>query len=187
MAPVGSISVKRYFRSDREKHCKDDELPMENGWLPAFVTRPSQLCRQMGWWSGEKTPLFLRVRLVKSPTGINSGHKFEKQVARCPISSGGSRIRWAAWHAGTASRELRGGAEHRSTRSLFAPHFNSTGKDFFLFDTFEEYPEEQMTEREMDDRIRENQDLYGEAHDIACRTRTFPEEGEVDSRKCDNL
>lgn len=53
--------------------------------------------------------------------------------------------------------------------------FNSTGKDFFLFDTFEGIPEEQMSEREREDRLRENEEFYEDSYETTRRNfEPFP-------------
>jgi hypothetical protein len=47
--------------------------------------------------------------------------------------------------------------------------FNSTGKDFYLFDTFAGIPESQMLADERAARVRENEDLYEECFEVARR------------------
>ena len=53
--------------------------------------------------------------------------------------------------------------------------FNSTGKSFFLFDTYSGIPADQMLESERADRLNENRSMYNECYDIARRNfRPFP-------------
>lgn len=86
---------------------------------------------------------------------------------------------WAAWHA----KQLPGSfVECGVNTGIFSLavcnyiDFNSTEKDFFLFDTFQGIPEEQMAERERNpDRIRAFREIYEECYDIARRNfEPFP-------------
>lgn len=66
--------------------------------------------------------------------------------------------------------------------------FNSTGKDFFLFDTFEGIPEEQMAEEEREERLAFNQAFYDECYDTARRTFSpFPKAHLVRGKVPDTL
>jgi O-methyltransferase len=47
--------------------------------------------------------------------------------------------------------------------------FNSLDKDFYLFDTFQGIPEEQMSEVERDERIRHNKSHYTECYETAVK------------------
>lgn len=116
-----------------------------------------------------REPAFVRAYQI----GINSGHKFGKTGSEDVHIEWRVHVAcWTAWHAKQLPGSFVECGVNTGIYSLAVCNyidFNSTGKDFFLFDTFEGIPEEQMTERERDDRIRENQELYGEVYDIARR------------------
>jgi len=79
---------------------------------------------------------------------------------------------WAAWHA----KQLPGSfVECGTYTGIFSLaicnyiDFNSRGKDFFCFDTFEGIPEHQMTESERVERMQENEAWYSEHYELARR------------------
>jgi len=79
---------------------------------------------------------------------------------------------WAGWHA----RHLPGHfVECGVNTGIFSlavcDHidFNATGKDFFLFDTFEGIPEEQMAVEEKDLGLEANRVAYDECYELARR------------------
>lgn len=113
--------------------------------------------------------------------GMNSGHKIGREKGSNNDIHIEWRVHvacWAAWHA----KQLPGSfVECGVNTGIFSLavcnyiDFNSTGKDFFLFDTFKGIPEEQMAEREKDDRLRESKERYEECYDIARRNfESFP-------------
>ena len=79
---------------------------------------------------------------------------------------------WAGWHA----RHLPGHfVECGVNTGIFSLavcdtiDFNATGKDFFLFDTFEGIPEEQMAVEEKDHGLEANRVAYDECYELARR------------------
>ncbi len=113
--------------------------------------------------------------------GMDSGHKISRPKGSnvdIHIEWRVHVVLWAAWHA----RQLPGSfVECGVNTGIFSLaicdylDFNSTGKDFFLFDTFEGIPEEQMAELEREDRVRANQEAYEDCYHIACRNfEPFP-------------
>lgn len=122
-------------------------------------------------------PTFVRAYQI----GMDSGHK----VGRLEGSNADIHIEWrvhvalwAAWHAKQLPGSFVECGVNTGIYSLAICNyidFNSTGKDFFLFDTFEGIPEEQMAESEKKDRVGENQLMYEECYDIASRNfEPFP-------------
>jgi hypothetical protein len=112
--------------------------------------------------------------------GMDSGHK----IGRAKGSNVDIHIEWrvqvvlwAAWHA----RQLPGSfVECGVNTGIFSlaicnyVDFNSTGKDFFLFDTYEGIPEEQAKEGEKD-QVRASELTYEDCYDVACRNfEPFP-------------
>jgi hypothetical protein len=98
--------------------------------------------------------------------GISSGHKWGENL----------HIEWrvhvACWAAERA-RSLPGAFVECGVNTGIISlavceyiDFNTTGKDFYLFDTFNGVPESQMCEAELVDRIRENE-VYEECFDLA--------------------
>lgn len=108
-------------------------------------------------------------------TGMNSGHKIGREKGSNDDIHIEWRVYvacWAAWHAKQLPGSFVECGVNTGIYSLAVCHYidlNSTGKDFFLFDTFKGIPEGQMAEREKAARIKENQLLYDECYDIACR------------------
>jgi hypothetical protein len=127
--------------------------------------------------------------------GMDSGHK----IGRGKGSNVDIHIEWrvhvacwAAWHA----KQLPGSfVECGVNTGIFSLavcnyiDFNSTGKDFFLFDTFEGIPEEQMAEQEKNpERIRLFREAYEECYDIARRNfEPFPKARLIRGRVPDTL
>lgn len=106
-------------------------------------------------------------------SGMNSGHKISREKGSNTDIHIEWRVHvacWAAWHAKQLPGSFVECGVNTGVYSLAVCNyidFNSTGKDFFLFDTFEGIPEEQMAEQEKYDRVRENQEFYEECYDVA--------------------
>ncbi len=109
--------------------------------------------------------------------GIASGHK----IMSSPDDPGYPQLHiewrvhiacWAAWHAKALPGSFVECGVNTGIYSLAICRyidFNLTGKDFFLFDTFEGIPEEQMAPTERADRIEENARMYERCYDVAKR------------------
>lgn len=106
--------------------------------------------------------------------GMNSGH----HIARAPGSDDDLHIEWrihvVLWAAAHASRLPGDFVECGVNTGIFSLaicdylDFNSTGKSFWLFDTFEGIPTHQVTSRERDlGRLDENREWYSECLAIA--------------------
>lgn len=112
--------------------------------------------------------------------GINSGYKHQRERGSTDIHIEWRVhvVCWAAWHAKQLPGSFVECGVNTGIYSLAACNyidFNSTGKDFFLFDTFNGIPEEQMTERERDVRIKENEEYFEECYDTVRRNfEPFP-------------
>lgn len=101
--------------------------------------------------------------------GVHSGHK---------IGGGGDihiewRVHVACWAAERA-RSLPGAFVECGVNTGILSlalceyiDFNATGKDFYLFDTFNGIPESQMSEGEKTDRVRENAMFYEDCFELA--------------------
>jgi O-methyltransferase len=106
--------------------------------------------------------------------GMNSGHK----ICREPGSATDIHIEWrvhvilwAAQHAARLPGDFVECGVNTGIYSLAVCEyldFNSTGKNFYLFDTFAGIPPEQITEREKAlGRIAENQAWFEECYEVA--------------------
>jgi O-methyltransferase len=80
-------------------------------------------------------------------------------------------VLWAAAHAKQLPGDFVECGVNTGMYSLAACEaidFNSTGKSFWLFDTFSGIPEEQISERERElGRAQENAELYGDCFELA--------------------
>jgi O-methyltransferase len=115
--------------------------------------------------------------------GIESGHKItptedDPGYPELHIEWRVHMVCWAAWHARGLPGSFVECGVNTGIMSLAACHyvdFNSTGKDFFLFDTYEGIPEEQMAPGERADRLQENARYYEDCYDMALRNfASFP-------------
>lgn len=106
--------------------------------------------------------------------GMDSGHK----IARPAGSSDDIHIEWrihiccwAAWHAKQLPGDFVECGTNTGIMSLAVANyinFNHTGKRFFLFDTFDGIPEEQITPYErLLGRAQENEQLYEDCYERA--------------------
>lgn len=104
--------------------------------------------------------------------GMNSGHK----IARPADSSEDIHIEWrihiccwAAWHAKHLPGDFVECGTNTGIMSLAVANyidFNSTGKSFFLFDTFHGIPDDQITPCErLLGRAQENEQLYEDCYE----------------------
>ena len=107
--------------------------------------------------------------------GMNSGHK----IGRPKGSSRDIHIEWralvclwAAKHAQLLPGDFVECGVNTGIMSLAVCNFidfNATGKNFFLFDTFEGIPPEQMSETERPARTEENEQFYEDCYETAQR------------------
>lgn len=107
--------------------------------------------------------------------GMNSGHK----ICRTPGSHEDIHIEWrihiicwAAMHATKLSGDFVECGVNTGICSLAACQFvdfNKTGKNFYLFDTFNGIPESQMSTTERDDRVQENRAYYEDCYETTKR------------------
>jgi hypothetical protein len=126
----------------------------------------------------QKNTAFLRdPRFVEAYTrGMNSGHKIGRErgsTADIHIEWRVHVICWAAQHAAKLPGDFVECGVNTGIFSLAVAHyidFNSTGKRFYLFDTFSGIPPEQISDRERSlNRDRENDAYYEECYDVAVR------------------
>jgi hypothetical protein len=114
-------------------------------------------------------------------TGMNSGH----HIGRPKGTQTDIHIEWrvhiACWAAKHATRLPGDFVECGVNTGLVSlaicefTNFNSTGKSFLLFDTFNGIPEDQMSETEKPKRMEENINYYSECFDLALRNfASFP-------------
>jgi O-methyltransferase len=113
--------------------------------------------------------------------GINSGHKIGEAYGLGDDLGIEWRIHTCCW-AGMHARRLPGdfvecgvntGILSLAVREYI--DFNSTGKRFWLFDTFKGIPEQQMSVRERELRDLENGHMYPDCFDrVRCNFDPFP-------------
>lgn len=104
--------------------------------------------------------------------GQASGHAFRRPGYTLHYGWNTHVACWAAWHAAGLPGSLVECGVNTGNLSLAVCDYvdlNSTGKDFFLFDTFEGIPEDQMAEEEREERMAFNQVFYDECYDTARR------------------
>jgi O-methyltransferase len=118
-----------------------------------------------------QNPLFQRAYAA----GMDSGHKMGRargSTQDIHIEWRTHVICWAAWHAKHLPGSFVECGVNTGIYSLAACHyidFNATGKDFYLFDTFNGIPCEQMAEQERADRTQRNASHYEECYELVCR------------------
>jgi len=114
-------------------------------------------------------------------TGMNSGH----HIGRSKGSQIDIHIEWrvhiACWAAKHALRLPGDFVECGVNTGIVSlavcefTNFNSTGKSFLLFDTFNGIPEDQMSEGERPSRLEENSSHYSECFELGLRNfASFP-------------
>lgn len=139
-----------------------DRIPGLRRFFPSYVGDGMQLVGKSLAWA--KDADFARAYAA----GMATGHRY-----------GNIRIDWrvhvACWAASHA-RRLAGdfvecGVNTGILSVAVCTHldFNSLDKDFWLFDTFEGSPVEQMSPGEVAPRVRENARWYGSCYDLARR------------------
>jgi hypothetical protein len=106
--------------------------------------------------------------------GMDSGHKIARPAGSCEDIHIEWRIHiccWAAWHAKLLPGDFVECGTNTGIMSLAVANyidFNSTGKAFFLFDTFQGIPEEQIMPYErLLGRAQENEQLYEDCYERA--------------------
>ena len=177
------------------RNVKDDnDQQLVVGWPPVCEPPPDYNHDALAVWHKDvsflRDPAFVRAYQA----GMNSGHKICREKGSDVDIHIEWRVYvacWAAWHAKQLPGSFVECGVNTGIYSLAVCNyidFNSTGKDFFLFDTFKGIPEEQMTEQERDNRIRENQELYEECYDVARRNfAPFPKAKLVRGKVPDTL
>jgi len=107
--------------------------------------------------------------------GMNSGHKIGRRKGNSRdlhIEWRALVCIWAAKHAQFLPGDFVECGVNTGIMSLAICNFidfNSTGKKFFLFDTFEGIPPEQMSETERSARTEENEQFYEDCYETARR------------------
>jgi hypothetical protein len=111
--------------------------------------------------------------LTAYKAGINSGHKLGETAGEEPDIHIEWRILvccWAAWHARHLAGDFVECGTNTGIMSLAICNyldFNSTGKHFYLFDTFCGIPTEQMTDRERAAGREQENTVFDECYDRA--------------------
>lgn len=102
--------------------------------------------------------------------GAESGHRFAKDIDKFHIEW---RVHVALWAAGVGLR-LDGdfvecGVNTGILSLAIADYhdFGSSGRTFFLFDTFRGTPEDQMDDEEREKRLRDNELYYPDCYELA--------------------
>lgn len=121
------------------------------------------------WW--RNTEFLREPRFLEAyQAGLNSGHKFPDQAI------GKWRVHvvcWAAYHAAQLPGDLVECGVNTGVTALAAAHYmdlNATGKHFFLFDTYEGIPDEQISARERAlGRVEHNAEYYQDCYVVAQR------------------
>jgi O-methyltransferase len=107
--------------------------------------------------------------------GVHSGHRIGRKDGHGQDIHIEWRVHVACWAAERARRlpgsfvECGGNTGILSLAVCEYVDFNSTAKDFFLFDTFCGIPESQMRAEERPHRTQENADIYEECFDVVSR------------------
>jgi O-methyltransferase len=179
--PRALQAVKRLFS---DKGNPPAEVPAQESLLsehrpkiayPTAVrddTPPSYDDEAMALW-GRSVDFLREDRFVKAyRSGMNSGHKLRWPGTDFAIDTPW-RVHlacWAATHALNFPGDFVECGVNTGILSLAVCHyidFNSTGKAFYLFDTFCGIPEDQMTEQERPMRVPENEAFYEECYELA--------------------
>jgi hypothetical protein len=105
--------------------------------------------------------------------GMNSGHKIGRQKGSATDIHIEWRVMvccWAAQHARRIEGDYVECGVNTGILSLAAcqyTDFNSSGKNFFLFDTFSGIPEHQATKEEAEHTRSANRELYEDCYEVA--------------------
>lgn len=101
--------------------------------------------------------------------GVRSGHRFTSNVEHFHIEW---RVHVILWAAGLGLRREGDFVECGVNTGIFSlaiaeyHQFASSGRDFYLFDTFCGTPEEQMSEEEREKRISDNEQFYPDCYEM---------------------
>ena len=139
-----------------------DQIPGLRTFFPTYVGDGMQLTGKSLAWANDAD--FARAYAA----GTATGHRY-----------GDIRMDWRAhvvcWAASHAKRLAGDFVECGVNTGILSvavctyPDFNTLDKDFWLFDTFEGSPVEQMSPGEAAPRVRENARWYGSCYDLARR------------------
>jgi len=168
-----SRSLRLWRQRSATRRQREDEAAHAEVIHPAFG-RPDYGRDSLAVWNKDVSFLAEPAFVEAYWAGMQSGHRLSPDPSQFDL---GIEWRvhvacWAGWHASRLPGSFVECGVYTGIYSLAVCHyidFNSTGKDFFLFDTFEGIPEEQMSDRERPDRIRENERFYGDFYDLARR------------------
>lgn len=155
--------------------------------------RPNYNDDALAVWSKDvsflKEPEFANAYRIGASSGYK--HQREKGVDALHIEWRVHVACWAAWHAKRLPGSFVECGVNTGIYSLAVCNyidFNSTGKEFFLFDTFRGIPKEQMASREREDRVKENEDFYEECYEVTRRNfEPFPKAKLVRGKVPDTL
>jgi O-methyltransferase len=122
--------------------------------------------------SGKNTAFLSEDAFLRAyQAGVNTGHKFGP-TPEIHIEWRVHIACWAARHALHLPGDFVECGVNTGIFSLAVCHYvdlNATGKSFFLFDTYNGIPEEQMLPTERTDRTRHNEEFYPECYELARR------------------
>ena len=145
---------------------------------------------------GKNTEFLREPRFVEAyGRGMDSGHKIGRERGSKTDIHIEWRIHvlcWAAYHATKLPGDFVECGVNTGICSLAVAHYidlNSTGKRFYLFDTFSGIPKEQISDRERElNREKENALYYEECYETACQNfAPFPNAHLIRGRVPDTL
>lgn len=149
--------------------------------LDARLTQPCYAHDGMRLY-GKSTEFLQDERFLRAyQAGMDSGHKIGRPRGSKDDIHIEWRVQiacWAACHALHLPGDLVECGVNTGILSLAICNFidfNATGKSFYLFDTFNGIPEDQMLDTERPLRIADNRDMYEEIYETAQRNfQPFP-------------